>query len=86
MLRKSVPEDHHLQTMKVVAIYRSEYSDSPDLPILLSHIILCLSQKPDNRSSSEEDDEYMLERLNNTDWYVQVLESTCSLSPNYIII
>ena len=26
----------------------------------------------------------MLERLNNTDWCVQVLESTCNLSPNYI--
>ena len=54
--------------------------DSPDLDTVEP-----LSQKPDNRSSSE-DDEYMLERLNNTDWYVQVLESSCNLSPNYIII
>ena len=52
--------------MKVVAIVSIQ---THQIWILLSHI-LCLSQKPDNWSSNEEDDEYMLERLNNTDWYV----------------
>ena len=51
----------------------------------MSHNVICLSHGSLIRQSlCEEDDEYTLERLNNTDWYVQVLENTCNLSPNYI--